>query len=348
MSLRLTRSVRVQRGLLLPGRFSAQINRVPVASNVAISGSPVVGATLTGSYDYSDPDGSLEGTSTFRWLRDDVAISGATSSTYELVEADEGAVIKFEVTPVAVDEPTTGTPVQSAGTSAVIAEGATYYASGGGSGNYLAASTDVMARLMFPGGGSLGDATYFGWFLCSGGFFQFMDANDDGSPRLRVYADVPDEDILPLAFLYDDGATLRASPQDGDALPLSTWNFIAVRVASGVLTLVVNDTLVAGGTPAGTYGTIDAFALLTTTSAPTLGVRNIHGISRALSDLELAALYDAGETHNVEDDHTDWTGQQCDVDWYLPDVGGSVPNTGTGGTCNLTFVGTGITSAADP
>lgn len=93
----------------------------PVASDVSISGYLYVGETLTGSYTYSDPDGSAEGTSTFRWLRDGVAIDGATSETYELVEDDVGADITFEVTPVSVSAPTTGTPVVSDAVGPIIA-----------------------------------------------------------------------------------------------------------------------------------------------------------------------------------------------------------------------------------
>ena len=94
------------------------INSAPVAAAVTISddngGSAVVGDSLTGSYSYSDADGDPEGVSTFRWLRDGVAIAGATSSTYVLVAADSGAAIRFEVTPVATAGVTTGSPVASA------------------------------------------------------------------------------------------------------------------------------------------------------------------------------------------------------------------------------------------
>ncbi len=95
----------------------------PTASAVSISGTAQVGATLTGSYTYADANNDPEGTSTFRWLRDDVAISGATSSTYVLVAADEGTTIKFEVTPVATVAPTTGTPVQSSATGPIAGVG---------------------------------------------------------------------------------------------------------------------------------------------------------------------------------------------------------------------------------
>ena len=57
-------------------------NSVPTATAVAISGTPAVGQTLTGSYTYGDVDGELEGTSTFRWLRNGVAIGGATATSY--------------------------------------------------------------------------------------------------------------------------------------------------------------------------------------------------------------------------------------------------------------------------
>ena len=92
-------------------------NSAPTAGNVSISdedgGSAVVGDTLTGHYDYSDSDGDAEGTSTFSWIRSGTAIPGATSITYTLVAADDGEMVSFEVTPVAVTGELTGTPVRS-------------------------------------------------------------------------------------------------------------------------------------------------------------------------------------------------------------------------------------------
>ena len=90
-----------------------QPNSVPVATDVAITGSPEVGALLTGSYTYSDVDGDPEGTSTFRWLRDGAPITDATDQTYLLVTEDEGAMISFEVTPVAESGDSPGLPVES-------------------------------------------------------------------------------------------------------------------------------------------------------------------------------------------------------------------------------------------
>ncbi|MDP2656684.1 MAG: hypothetical protein Q8P11_03930 [bacterium] len=95
-------------------------NVIPTASSVSISGLAIEDGTLTGSYTYTDADGDVEGTSTFRWLRDDVAIDDATSSTYVLATDDVGTAIKFEVTPVADTGLTPGTAVASSVTSTVI------------------------------------------------------------------------------------------------------------------------------------------------------------------------------------------------------------------------------------
>jgi hypothetical protein len=91
------------------------INSPPVASSVNITGTVAVGQVLTGHYTYSDADSDAEGTSTFRWLRDGSAISGATSTTYTVVPADSGHVITFEVTPVAATGASPGAAVTSTG-----------------------------------------------------------------------------------------------------------------------------------------------------------------------------------------------------------------------------------------
>lgn len=91
-------------------------NLAPTATVQAITAATptVVGSTLTGHYTYADNEADPEGVSTFRWLRNAVAIAGATAITYVLVEADVGTNITFEVTPVATTGTLTGTPVTSA------------------------------------------------------------------------------------------------------------------------------------------------------------------------------------------------------------------------------------------
>lgn len=95
----------------------AVVNSAPTASSVSVvddnGGTAVFGDNLTGSYTYNDVDGNAEGTSTYRWLRGGVAISGATAVTYTLVLADIGQSISFEVTPIAAAGTTTGSLVVS-------------------------------------------------------------------------------------------------------------------------------------------------------------------------------------------------------------------------------------------
>src|SRR5206468_2945504 len=75
----------------------------------AIPGTPEAGELPTAHSTYNDVDGDLEGTSTFRWLRDGVAIGGATASTYTVGLADLTHTLTFEVTPVAATGASTGT-----------------------------------------------------------------------------------------------------------------------------------------------------------------------------------------------------------------------------------------------
>ena len=97
-------------------------NTKPYADNVTISGTAAIGSALTGSYNYHDVDGNLEGTSTYQWLRNGtVPITGATGISYLLTTDDEGNTVTFEVTPVsATGYPNTGAPVSSAPTATVF------------------------------------------------------------------------------------------------------------------------------------------------------------------------------------------------------------------------------------
>jgi len=104
-------------GVLVESDPCGPANSQPIASNVQIiSGTATVGSLLEGDYDFSDADpADLEGTSTFRWLRNgSIPITGATGKTYLVTPDDEGYRLSFEVTPVSsTGYPNTGTPVQS-------------------------------------------------------------------------------------------------------------------------------------------------------------------------------------------------------------------------------------------
>ncbi|WP_161793348.1 glucoamylase family protein [Cohnella kolymensis] len=92
-----------------------QVNgKGPAASNLLIEGKPVVGETLTASYNYFSPEGLNEGDSRYRWLKSQEPngafepIAGAVSKTYTVQSSDVGSYLKFEVTPVSVPDPNTG------------------------------------------------------------------------------------------------------------------------------------------------------------------------------------------------------------------------------------------------
>ena len=95
-------------------------NDPPVAEALSITGVLEVGMTLTGNYTYTDVDGDLEGTSTYRWLRDGVAIASATAQTYLLQPEDEGSNISFEVVPVALTGDSPGNPAQSSSVGPIL------------------------------------------------------------------------------------------------------------------------------------------------------------------------------------------------------------------------------------
>jgi adhesin/invasin len=164
----------------------------PVAGNVSISGVDTVGNALTGVYTYSDADGDVEGASTFRWLRNDSAIAGATSLTYTLVVADEGASITFEVTPVAA----TGTP--SVGAAAVSTDGMIIAPKPGAA----PTATDVTVT----GGPCVGDTLW--------GSYVFADADGDAEAMstFRWLRDgVPIDgatDSIYVTGIDDGGATI--------------------------------------------------------------------------------------------------------------------------------------------
>ena len=104
-------------GLQACGGSSGTSNSAPTASSLNIvddnGGSFVVGDSLTGNYTYADANSDVEATSTYRWLRGGVVISGAISINYTLVTADIGQSISFEVTPIAATGTTTGSLVVS-------------------------------------------------------------------------------------------------------------------------------------------------------------------------------------------------------------------------------------------
>ena len=95
-----------------------EANVAPLAQAVTIKKSLVVDGVLEGSYAYSDANDDPESGTTFQWYRADnsaganrVAIAGATTKSYTVVNDDNGKYLSFEVTPS--DGVLTGTAEQS-------------------------------------------------------------------------------------------------------------------------------------------------------------------------------------------------------------------------------------------
>jgi hypothetical protein len=90
----------------------------PTVSRTAITGTLSVGNTLTGNYQYSDPDGDPEGSSTYQWYRfgNGTDTTGGTALgtalTHTVVAADSGNYLRLQVTPVD-DQGLAGTPALS-------------------------------------------------------------------------------------------------------------------------------------------------------------------------------------------------------------------------------------------
>ncbi len=103
--------------LSLPLSGTGFSNAAPTATNVLISGPPVLYQEQAASYEFSDADGNSEGSSVYQWCRivdnQTQAIAGADQLIYSAVEADLGFSLAFRVTPVD-QHGMSGTPIISA------------------------------------------------------------------------------------------------------------------------------------------------------------------------------------------------------------------------------------------
>jgi len=73
----------------------------PTAVGLSVVGIDFEGRTLSAAYRYVDAELDPEGVTTFRWLRDGVALPGETGLTHVVAAADLGTTLSFEVTPAA-------------------------------------------------------------------------------------------------------------------------------------------------------------------------------------------------------------------------------------------------------
>ena len=111
------RGLSVGRAILVLGPPNSAASGAPT-----INGTAQVGEILTASTsDIADADGLANATFTYQWLADDADISDATGSSYTLVAADEGKVIKVTVS--FTDDAGNAETLTSAATTAVTLTG---------------------------------------------------------------------------------------------------------------------------------------------------------------------------------------------------------------------------------
>ena len=117
------RSLTVLLALQIPGPQAPQANSAATGAPT-ISGTAQVGEMLTADTSgIADADGLTNVTYSYQWIGSDGSadtdITGATGSSYTLVDADEGQTIKVKVT--FIDDPGNGESLTSAATAVVAA-----------------------------------------------------------------------------------------------------------------------------------------------------------------------------------------------------------------------------------
>lgn len=167
----------------------------PATGAPTISGTKTQGETLTADTSgIADADGL--GSFSYQWLRDDVAISGATSSTYVLTAFDVNTVIKVQVS--FTDQLGNPESVTSSGYSPIAAASAATYQE-----CYFV--TTINASFV-AGASSL--TNYCGEILTADIPASFLDGGSqsasNGGGNIRIYTSSTFEDVNRLAMRVDD------------------------------------------------------------------------------------------------------------------------------------------------
>ncbi len=170
-------------------------NGVPVVHNIVVTASTttaIMGATLTVGYTYSDPDNDAEagGGSSIRWLRNGVAIAGATGPTHSLTLSDADKALSAEVTPLAQTGIRAGLPVVS--NSVTV-----------GPANPASVVLAVSAGLK---------QLHFNWAAVPGATFYRVSTNPDGVTGFAALAASSDQ-LTATAYDWDIGVHRINWPQ---------------------------------------------------------------------------------------------------------------------------------------
>ncbi|CAA0125297.1 Uncharacterised protein [BD1-7 clade bacterium] len=95
---------------------SVDSNTAPSFSSLSFDNvDATIGQTLTILFSYNDADGDAEGDHTFQWFRNGTQINGVAGATYDVADADKGAIITAKATAVAATGVTQGARQDVAG-----------------------------------------------------------------------------------------------------------------------------------------------------------------------------------------------------------------------------------------
>jgi hypothetical protein len=269
-------------------------NDAPVVSDVKVTGTAIVGQTLTGSYKYSDDENDAEGTSLYKWYRgskedgsDKVLISGAQSKQYTLTSEDGDKYLFFEVTPVAVSGGITGKSVLSSASEKIIIPDTT-------------APTVDINKFVFTGNTPLSDT-----------ILGIANAISEGGATVKAYpwVDINNDNKVDNAELLSP-INLGTSMADGSILPVSLG-----QLTPGKYKYVITATDVAGNE-----------SVKNETSVVSFAIRDLNAVISNRGALEENNLEGATLTLNLKGDSFKSTATSADFDLRNAPAGTSIKN----------------------
>ena len=192
--------------LTSPATAAVLSNNSPVGGALLITGTLAVGETLTADTSgITDTNGLTMVTFVYQWIRGSTDISGATSSTYEIVAADVGESLKVRVT--FMDDAGYDETLESAGTTNIpqplVNVDATGQPTISGIPNLGSELTVDTSGIMDANG--LTSATFTYQWIRVDGMMETDIAGETGTSYFLVQADVGKTVKVRVSFTDDDG-----------------------------------------------------------------------------------------------------------------------------------------------
>ena len=211
-----------------------------------------------------------------------------------------------------------------------------------GTGHYIDFDSDLLEDFIFDG--TTGDIMIHFWTKgqYEGSGFVFAAGAENGIPGIQVVSD----GALNCSITNDAGVNfgdmyVGSQPVNSD----TAWKLVTIRISGGFQEYYVNGV---GSGPVAVSGTFSSAALVTflaysffSAEAAQGKIKNVLFCRRAvMSDAAIVDLYNAGHEHDAANPAgNNWLGGSVPFYYKLPVSGGLVPNSGSGGTCNMRMNG---------